>query len=55
MNKKIDKHELLVLKNRVLELEEQIDLIHLFLKDAIKTRVEMDRGEERLNIESILP
>ena len=55
MQTNINKNELILLKNRVYELEEQISELHFFLKDAIKMRMEMDLGASSIDVDRFLP
>lgn len=47
------KDELFLLKRKVLELENEVALIHFFLKDAVKMKTE--RQAPKLEIGHLLP
>ena len=53
--KNFNKNELVLLKRKVQDLEEQLGCIHFFLKDAVKVRNQMDSGCESLNVDKYLP
>ena len=55
MKKTNEKNELVLLKAKIVYLEEQLDRIHFFLKDAIKMRMNMDSTNPMTEVDRFLP